>query len=244
MSLLEQFHNLPTLSELKGAAGEQLTKYYAKVMTDALVLHDVLIDGAEGRTSQIDLLLISTTGIYVVEVKNFANARIYGDGKKSTWYYYLGKKRYEIYSPLLQNKKHITYLKEFLHDFGEIPCFSVLILLCENFKVETLGNEPDNPTTVVCNSLPAMSLGLKRLSEGKPTVFTPEDKRRIYDYILKHERTGIEARVKHKENLRQMQDQRQRLVQQNLCPYCKVELVLQKGKYGEFYVCVNDPNGE
>ena len=44
---------------------------------------NVLIDGADGLTSQIDLLMIGAKGIYVVEVKMYANARIYGDGKKT-----------------------------------------------------------------------------------------------------------------------------------------------------------------
>ena len=38
-------------------------------MTNALILHDVLIDGADGLASQIDLLMIGVKGIYVVEEK-------------------------------------------------------------------------------------------------------------------------------------------------------------------------------
>ena len=83
MGLLDFLQKLPTENELKGSFGEWLTKHYSKIMTDALILHDVLIDGADGRTSQIDLVMVGAKGIYVVEVKSF-NGKVYGDGKKKT----------------------------------------------------------------------------------------------------------------------------------------------------------------
>lgn len=57
-----------------------VAKWYIKFVSGTLVLHDVLIDGADGYTSQIDLLAIGSKGIYVVEVKMYNEDRIYGDG--------------------------------------------------------------------------------------------------------------------------------------------------------------------
>lgn len=54
MGLLDFWAKIPTHNELQGNFGEWLTKVYSKFTTDALVLHDVLIDGADGYTSQID----------------------------------------------------------------------------------------------------------------------------------------------------------------------------------------------
>ena len=72
MGLLDFIKKLPTLNELTGSFGEWLAKMYAKTLPGALVLHDVLINGADGYTSQIDLVLIGNRGIYVVEVKMYA----------------------------------------------------------------------------------------------------------------------------------------------------------------------------
>ena len=89
--ILDKLKNIPTLNEITGGVGEHMTKFMAKIeLTDTLVLHDVLIDGEENQTSQIDLLLIGDKGIYVVEVKTYTDARIYGDAKKQNWYYYRG----------------------------------------------------------------------------------------------------------------------------------------------------------
>lgn len=105
MGILDFLNRIPTLNELTGSFGEWLAKVYSKTLPRALVLHDVLIDGADEYTSQIDLILVGNRGIYVVEVKAFESAKIYGDVKKSKWNYYKHGKKYEIYSPIKQNKK-------------------------------------------------------------------------------------------------------------------------------------------
>ena len=118
MGFFDLLKRIPTMNEITGSFGEWLAKTFAKTIPGALVLHDVLIDGAEQHTSQIDLLIIGNRGIYVVEVKTFADAKIYGDAGKSKWYYYNHGAKYEIYSPVKQNQKHVDYLKVFLKDFG------------------------------------------------------------------------------------------------------------------------------
>ena len=240
MGLLDFLKKVPTLNELTGSFGEQLAKYYAKTMTDALVLHDVLIDGADAYTSQIDLLLIGNKGIYVVEAKMYADAKIYGDGKKNKWYYYNHGKKYEIYSPLKQNEKHIEYLKRFLTDFGDVPCFSVLLVVCDDFKVTNI-NQTDTIDTAFCSSLPAMNNGIYKIAEDKPVVFDEAKKQEIFAFIQNNQRIGKEARRENKENVIVYKENLEELKNQKLCPYCKTPLVLRKGKYGEFYGCSNYP---
>lgn len=239
--ILKTIQKIPSLNEIKGSMGEYITKYYLNATTDTLVLHDVLIKNDEDMTSQIDLLIIGGTGIYVVEVKRYDNAKIYGNGKRSTWYYYLGGKKYDIYSPLKQNKKHIEYLKNFLADFGGIPYFSVLTIICNDIKVDDINDNPDSPDTFICNSLPAMSKGLRLLSKDKPEVLDGEERQKIFDYIQNNQQVGKEARLAHKEKVKEIKKDIDDVKKQNLCPYCKIPLVLRKGKYGEFYGCSNYP---
>lgn len=242
MGLFDKLKNLPTLNEIQGGFGEQLTKYMAKIdIPGTLVLHDVLIDGYTDHTSQIDLLLIGTKGIYVLEVKLFPDAKIYGDGKKSQWYYYKGGRKYDIYSPMRQNYNHIKYLKNFLSDFGEIPCFSVIVLLCEDFKVSNINDNPDNPDTVVLSGLLELRKGLEMLAKGKPVVFSGEQQQAVYEYIKEHQYKGKEKRLEHKEQVKSMKEETPKETNNKQCPYCRAELVLRKGKYSEFYGCPNFP---
>ena len=241
MGLFDKILGLPSLNEIKGNVGEQLAKYYSKVMTDALVLHDILIDGADGKYSQIGLLMIGSKGIYVVEVKMYPEARIYGDGKNSKWYYYLGTKRFEIYSPLKQNQKHIQYLKKFLADFGDVPCFSVLTIICEDFKVSNINENSEYISTAICSGLPAMSRGIEAIAKDKPIVFSDKQKKEIYQYIMDHQYSGKEKRIEHLESIKELKKSQEEMKNQKICPYCKTPLVLRKGKYGDFYGCCNFP---
>ena len=59
MGILDKLRTIPTLNEVKGGLGEQMTKLMAKVdIPETLVMHDVLIEGTNDHTSQIDILLI------------------------------------------------------------------------------------------------------------------------------------------------------------------------------------------
>lgn len=237
MGLLDILKSIPTANELTGNFAEWLTKTYSSSFSDALVLHDVLIDGTCDNTSQIDLLMIGKKGIYVVEVKSFANAKIYGDVQRSKWTYYSHGKKYEIYSPLKQNKKHVEYLKKFLQDFGPIPCFSILTVICEDFKVS--GQFP--PNTVLCSSLPAMKRGIQSIAESHPEVWSESTQQEIFSYIKNNQHNGKAARIEHKERVISYKNELDRLTQQKQCPYCKTDLILRKGKYGDFYGCKNYP---
>lgn len=240
MGLFDFLNKLPIVNEMTGSFGEWLAKNYAKVTTDALVLHDVLIDGENGYTSQIDMILVGTKGLYVVEVKMYADAKVYGDGNKSKWYYYNHGKKYEIYSPVKQNQKHIKYLKEFLKEFGDVPCFSIVTVICDDFKVSNI-NRTEEINTVVCGSLPAMNDGIMKIAKDKPVVYDEAKKKEIFDFIQDNQRTGNDARKQHKEEVKTYKDNLEEMEQQKICPYCKVPLVKRNGKFGEFYGCPNYP---
>lgn len=237
MSLFDLIKKIPTPDEITGSMGEWMAKIFSKTVTDALVMHDVLIDGADDFTSQIDLILIASKGVFVVEVKLFNDAKIYGDVNKSKWYYYKHGHKYEIYSPVKQNSRHIEYLKEFLKDFGELPFFSVITMFCDDFRI----SGDFDGKTVICNSLPAMERGLSKLMEKSPVVIDESKMQEIYEYIQKNQHIGKEARAEHKNNVIAYKNSLQDLKQQKICPYCKSELVLRNGKNGEFYGCKNFP---
>ena len=237
MGIFDIIKKFPSLNEITGGFGEWLAKIYAKTIPGALVLHDVLIDGTDQYKSQIDLLIIGNKGIYVVEMKMYTEARIYGDMQKAKWYYYNHGKKFEIYSPVKQNQKHVEYLKAFLSNFGEVPCFSIITMVCEDFKIS--GEKLEN--TIVCNSLPAMERALYRISEDKQEIWDDAKKQEIFAYIQLNQHTGKAAREEHKENVIAYKSNMEKMSQQRICPNCKTKLVLRNGKYGTFYGCPNYP---
>ena len=98
------------------------------------IYHDLIIKKENGQFSQIDLVLVTSEGIIVFEVKHFSGW-IFGSGNNTNWTQVLsyGKKKYKFYNPIKQNNNHISELKKTLKQFENIPFFSVIIFFgdCE-----------------------------------------------------------------------------------------------------------------
>ena len=98
------------------------------------IYHDLIIKKENGEFSQIDLVLVTSEGIIVFEVKDFSGW-IYGSGNNTNWTKVLsyGRKKYKFYNPIKQNNSHISELRKTLKQFENIPFFSVIVFFgdCE-----------------------------------------------------------------------------------------------------------------
>lgn len=103
------------LSALKGFDGE-LNGWLSKKMflpSDTYKdFNNVTIPTGNG-TTQIDHVIVSRYGIFVVETKNY-KGWIYGDEKAAKWTQVLYGKKYRFQNPLRQNYRHTKALSEFL----------------------------------------------------------------------------------------------------------------------------------
>lgn len=75
------------------------------------ILHDIHLP-IEGKTTQIDFLVISCWGIFVIEAKTL-NASVYGEATDSEWIAYYDTAK-PFRNPLLQNQWHIQALSSCL----------------------------------------------------------------------------------------------------------------------------------
>ena len=82
---------------------------------DKLINDLYLINPQNGMSSQIDHLLISTRGLFVVETKNISGV-LYGNNDLPNWTQVLanGNVIHEFYNPVKQNGTHISTLKKVL----------------------------------------------------------------------------------------------------------------------------------
>lgn len=105
----------------KGLYGENKTMNYIRYVTSSdNILHDVNIADAYGNNAQIDVIVLDQTGIYVVEVKNFAdNAKVYITDSENVKIYYRIKyqpsQQKSQYNPVWQNRTHIKRLSSCLN---------------------------------------------------------------------------------------------------------------------------------
>ncbi|MEM3484408.1 MAG: NERD domain-containing protein [Candidatus Methanomethyliaceae archaeon] len=84
------------------------------------------------ETTEVDIVLISKYGIFVIEVKTFSG-RIYGEPGDLYWTQVVGRKRNIFLNPVLQNRKHIQALAAYL-GFDE-SWFHSIVFFAGNAKL-------------------------------------------------------------------------------------------------------------
>ena len=121
--------NRGTNSELK-----LILKLLKSGFPSVTIYHDLIIKKNNGDFSQIDLVLVTSQGIIVFEVKDFSGW-IYGSGNHTNWTKVLsyGREKYKFYNPIKQNNNHISALRKTLKQFENIPFFSIIVFFgnCE-----------------------------------------------------------------------------------------------------------------
>ena len=102
-------------SILKGLVGEAQGVLAKKIFLAPNVyvdINNVTIPTSNGST-QIDHVIVSRYGIFVVETKNM-DGWIFGDQKNPQWTQSIFGKKYKFQNPLHQNYRHTKALSEFL----------------------------------------------------------------------------------------------------------------------------------
>ena len=100
------------------------------------MLTNVYLPKEDGTTTEIDLIMVSATGIYVFESKNYSGW-IFGDEKSKFWTQSLkGGKKFRFYNPIWQNKKHISVLQKHLGLGSEV--FRSYIIFSERCELKKM----------------------------------------------------------------------------------------------------------
>lgn len=138
-----------------GAAGENMVREAIKSLPSDryVVLHDVWLPMEDGGETQIDHVIVSPFGIFIVETKNWKGT-IYADAKSAVWTKFnLGHK--DTYkNPIRQNYKHIVSVREKFSRQGSEFVFGVVAMSpAADFK----GGVPDG--VVFYNELKGWILG-------------------------------------------------------------------------------------
>ena len=121
----------------KGFAGEMLVHFLIKTRLDKKryhVLKNVTLPTAHG-TTQIDHIIVSTYGVFVIETKNM-KGWIFGGARQNTWTQKIYRYTYRFQNPLHQNFKHVETLKAIL-ELSDQQLFSVVVFVgSATFKTE------------------------------------------------------------------------------------------------------------
>lgn len=254
----------------KGRKGEKIVsrELHSLKRRDNTILNDVLLPTKDGHTSQIDHIVVSTRGIFVIETKSISG-RIRGSEHSQYWtrHYSGGSSRF--YNPILQNNAHVKVLRRLLPTVDPSAFFS-LIVFTEARNIEIKADDiiverfclPDRH--IRRTFLPSErrkrrwwrfgkeirldeSVAVVNLEEltneinRRPRLIPREELDNIVTKIEDHSLTSHSERRAHVRYARQTSRNISREISQGICPRCGGKLVILKGRTGEFAGCENYP---
>ncbi|MGE8653022.1 MAG: nuclease-related domain-containing protein [Acinetobacter gandensis] len=102
---------------LKGKIGEFAVAAHVKLYLkgDYILLNDLTLPDIESGTTQIDHILLSPYGIFVIETKNY-KGWIFGTERQKQWTQKIYKQSFKFQNPIHQNYKHMKVLEKILAD--------------------------------------------------------------------------------------------------------------------------------
>lgn len=102
-------------SRIKGIIGEKEVEFnfFVGLSNEYSIFNNVTIRDRNDYTTQIDHVVVSKFGIFVIETKNY-KGWIYGSEYQKQWTQKFYKSSYQFQNPLHQNYRHIKVLNELL----------------------------------------------------------------------------------------------------------------------------------
>lgn len=188
-------------------------------------LHDLTLPTWDG-TTQVDHVVVSTFGVFVIETKNLTGW-IFGDEISRKWSQSIYAERYQFRNPLHQNYKHVKAVEELL-GFGP-ECLHSVVAFAGDSEFKTI-----MPPNVLERA------ELARYIRSKTDILLTEQQ--VDDAVRKLKKSrisGFGTRRRHIRNLRENQRNR-------VCPRCGKPMVLRTARRGpnagsQFWGCSGYP---
>lgn len=213
---------------LRGWFGEKKTALNMWLWLDTNVykrFHNVILPSKNG-TAQLDHILVSPFGIFIVETKNY-KGWIFGSEEQANWTQTLYKKKYSFQNPLKQSYRQ----KKVLASFLQIPesYIDVVVYFVGDCQFKT-----PLPSNVLNSGLGRYILGFKQ------QVFTEEDVIELTTILEKHVSSSTLTGRDHLQSLRE------RHSSTTVCPKCGNKLIQRTARKGpntgsSFLGCSNYP---
>lgn len=217
------------IATIRGVIGEwRIKKLLATLPAEKYTMrHDIMIE-VDGRTTQIDHLVISEQGVFVIETKNCLGI-VFGNERQAQWTHKNSHHKRRLQNPVRQNYGHIKSLETVLErssdDFISIVVFNDRVKL----RIE-------NQETTIQN---AQLIG-KILSYQEQRI-TNADMKTIIEAIDANNIVSKSSRKQHTIKIKEKLADNQRQVQAGICPKCGGKLINKEGKYGAFQGCSSFP---
>lgn len=162
--------------KIKGSIGERRVKKQLKKLPSESykVLHDLMIVNND-KSSQIDHLVISPYGLFVIETKTFTGW-IHGSERAEQWTQTIYKSKKKFRNPIRQNWGHVLALKELLN-VEDNRMFIPIIVFAGDAELKNI-----NTRTDVIYDFELYQTILKH----SDTILSEKEVENIYSVITEH----------------------------------------------------------
>ena len=227
--------------EIKGMMGERQVNHTLSALNeDYKIYHDLYVPAAKGGTVQVDHIVTSPYGIFVIETKNY-KGWIFGEEDRKYWTQVIYKRKEKLYNPIWQNHGHVHSVKDYLSQ-NELSKFHSIVV----FSPRSTLKFADHFRTARVIQTPHLT---RVIREQKYPVFSYEElatiNRSLDQLVVTDKKEKKVLKTKHVQELRAKLNAPKKQLQQEdaqqICPTCGSALSLKRGKYGDFYGCSSFP---
>lgn len=254
----------------KGLHGEKMVARLLGSLPhgDFRVLNDLLLPASGDATSQIDHVVVSTRGIFVIETKSLAG-RISGTEQGQYWQQHLSSQSRSFYNPTLQNRSHVRSVRRLLRGLdGDV--FTSMVVFTEAWRLDIKANDiviersllPDkhilrtlipaerrkkhwwsSGAEVVLDEHKIVTMldGLRDEILRRPEIIDRDKVNEIAHKLLDANLTDRTARREHVNYAKRTSATISAEIAAGRCPRCGSPLVTRKGAQGEFVGCSRYP---
>lgn len=206
---------------IKGIIGEnKVSKALKRLNNEKYIVLNNIEFRIKGSTSQIDHIIVSDYGIFVIETKNY-KGWILGYENDKFWTQAIYRYRHKFYNPILQNQGHIYALKHILKNYKYLRYYSIITFT----KRATLKTKTYTDVVYV-NKL------VKTIKRYDSYYINEQTKNEVVATILNAKTNNRNKDKKIKAT---------NINRNGSCPNCGGNLIERNGKYGIFWGCNNFP---
>lgn len=223
------------MPKLLGHRGENIVRSRLAELdrTKYMVLNDLLIPNAKSKssTSQIDHVVVSQYGLFVIETKNYSG-QIRGKETDAQWTQVNYRRKDRLSNPLRQNYGHVQAIKELL---GESLSGKIVSIVAFTGNAELMVEVKMGTHLIYTKHL------VKTIQQYDQVVLSAEQEKQIIEKLRTAHIADREQRKTHTKNIKSALASDREAVKNGICPKCGGKIVQRNGKYGPFKSCSNFP---
>ena len=188
MQKFEKINKYKSEEERKGAELEEVITKLAEGKPGVKVLNNIIIPNLTGKTTEIDVILFSKKGFFVIEAKNYFG-HIQGNKAWKKWTVIYDKKKgikRTLRNPIYQNLNHIKCLRVMFPRFR----FDNIVVFGEKASLsQELFKTPNIKT------LKGFEYFMNNTFENKEDVLTEEEVESVYNFLKRYKDGDREAHI-------------------------------------------------